>query len=111
MTAEEVLGRAGPEAIARQRITPGDKLELLMRNDDVEKAGHPAHRAITLEGGHRRFRQFRLEPHGAAMTPARSLHSLPIDIMRVRPLIERLIVDESGFRPERRGAAVAERPF
>ena len=38
MTAEQMLGRAGPEAIARQRITPGDKLELLMRNGKSQSA-------------------------------------------------------------------------
>jgi hypothetical protein len=35
MAAEQVLGRAGSEAVAAERITAGDEFELLMGDDNV----------------------------------------------------------------------------
>jgi len=76
MAAEEMLGGAAAEAITRKRITPAEKLELLMRDVDVQIAGHTAHRAIAVERGNRRFRHLRFEPHSLAMASAPDLHGL-----------------------------------
>jgi len=73
--AEEVLGGAGAEAVGGERVAAAQQLEILMRDDDVEEAGHRADRAIAIERGNRRPRHFGLEPHCPAMTSARNLHA------------------------------------
>src|SRR3954454_23504536 len=74
MAGEKVLRRAGSEAIGGERVSPSHEFEIMVRHDDVNEAGHPAHGAITVERGHRRFREPDLEPHRAAMTSTENLH-------------------------------------
>ena len=73
-SAKQMLGFPRPEAIALKLIAAGDELELLMTNDDVKKARHPADRTIAVERGHRRFAKFGLKSYGAAVAPAADLH-------------------------------------
>src|SRR3954451_21882648 len=74
MAAKKVLRRAGPEAIAGERVSPSHEFEIMVRHDDVNEAGHPAHGAITVERGHRRFGEPGFEPHRAAMTSTENPH-------------------------------------
>src|SRR4029078_5760487 len=74
MAAEQMLGRSRPEPVAHQRIAARHEFEIRMLDDDVEEAGHPAHRAVAVERRHRRFQHFRLEAHRPAVTAASELH-------------------------------------
>ena len=47
--AERVIGRFGPELVARERILSREKSECFPRNDQMEKAQLRAHRAVALE--------------------------------------------------------------
>jgi len=70
--AKQMLRRSGSKAIADECITAAQQFELIMRDHDVEEAGHPADRAIAVECRHRLGGQLRLEPHRSAMaSPAR----------------------------------------
>src|SRR5438270_10056690 len=43
ITAEQMLGRTSPEAIADKRIAARQQVEAFMRHDDVQETGHAAH--------------------------------------------------------------------
>jgi hypothetical protein len=46
----------------------GNQIKILVRDHDVQEAGHPADRAIAIECRHGRIRQLRRKAHGTAMT-------------------------------------------
>src|SRR5258705_7044750 len=47
--AEEVLGRTGVEFVQRERVVAGEKVELLLRYDQMEETAFCADRAIALQ--------------------------------------------------------------
>ena len=69
--AEQMLGGAGAEPVAGQRVAAGHQFKSLMRDHDVQEAGHPAHRTIAFERRDRRPVKIGLEPHRSTMTTAR----------------------------------------
>ena len=77
MRAEQMLGRAGAEAVGGEGVAAAQQGEVLVRHDQVAKAGHRADRAIAIEHLDRR-RNLGREPDLLAMTAAFDLHGLPM---------------------------------
>jgi len=66
--AKRMLGRAGIEAIGRQRVGAGDQFELFRRHDEMQKALLGADRTIAFRDA--RKIACHTEPHATAMAAA-----------------------------------------
>lgn len=77
--AEQMLRRAGAEAIARQPLSTRQQTEIAMRHDHVQKAGLGTHRAVTGEQPHRAG-HIRLKADRAAMAAALHGRAMPVGV-------------------------------
>lgn len=73
MFAEQMFGFSGAETVGDEVILPLQKHEIIMRHDEVQKAGSGTDRAIALHQIHR-LRHVAIEPNGPAMTATCNLH-------------------------------------
>src|SRR3546814_19783820 len=73
--AEEMIGRAGAEAIADQPVFPTETAEIAVRDDQVAEARHRADGAVAIED-HGHPLHVRLDAHRLAVAAALDPHHL-----------------------------------